>query len=90
MVKNTIKKKSEALLRKVKIKTKEISDSMDKLFMKILGSLAAATLVGSILVGLDFWLHIPILISIILFGTILLVFLLILIFVEKRKGQNRK
>ena len=63
---------------------------MDKLFMKILGSLAATTLVGSILVGLDFWLHIPILISIILFGTILLVFLLILIFVEKRKGQNRK
>lgn len=90
MVENTIKKKSKALLRKIKIKTKEISDSMDKLFMKILGSLAATTLVGSILVGLDFWLHIPILISIILFGTILLVFLLILIFVEKRKGQNRK
>lgn len=58
--------------------------------MKILGSLAVTTLVGSILVGLDLWLHIPILISIILFGTILLVFLLILIFVEKRKGQNRK
>lgn len=63
---------------------------MDELFMKILGNLAAATLVGSFLLGLDFWLHIPILISIVLFGTIMLVLLLILIFVEKRKKQNRK
>lgn len=72
------------------MKRKECNDSMDELFMKILGSLAATTLVGSILVGLDFWLHIPILISIILFGTIISVLLLILIFVEKRKEQNRK
>lgn len=63
---------------------------MDELFMKILGNLATATLVGSILIGLDLWLHIPILISIVLFGTIILVLLLILIFVEKRKEQNRK
>lgn len=63
---------------------------MDELFMKILGNLATTTLVGSILIGLDFWLHIPILISIVLFGTTILVLLLILIFVEKRKEQNRK
>ena len=63
---------------------------MNDLFMKILGSLAAATLVGSILIGLDFWLHIPILISIVLFGAIILALFLILIFIEKRKKQNKK
>lgn len=71
-------------------KAKEMLSSMNNIFMKILGSLAAATLVGSILIGLDFWLHIPILISIVLLGAIILALFLILIFIEKRKEQNKR